>query len=174
MSQQIGGDPSHWDKIIGDKIVGDKVAGDKITIGDLTNSVINLHKRLLTAAEEACIAQDLERQRLAEGVQSLLDQGGVEGILGGYLQRQIVSLPPEQRDPARRVLRGLVSADGRRVVSGSADGTARVWLWLPEDLLEELCSRLTRNFTPEEWAQYLGDEPYRATCPNLPVPTSGP
>ena len=27
-----------------------------------------------------------------------------------------------------------------------------------------------RNLTKEEWRQYLGDEPYRATCPNLLVP----
>lgn len=30
--------------------------------------------------------------------------------------------------------------------------------------------RLPRNLTHAEWTQYLGDEPYRATCPNLPTP----
>jgi len=30
------------------------------------------------------------------------------------------------------------------------------------------CSRLTRNLTKEEWKQYLPDEVYRKTCPNLP------
>jgi hypothetical protein len=38
------------------------------------------------------------------------------------------------------------------------------------DLIELACSRLTRNLTRAEWQQYLGQEPYRATCPNLPVP----
>jgi WD40 repeat protein len=33
------------------------------------------------------------------------------------------------------------------------------------DLIDENCRRLTRNLSPEEWNQYLPDEPYRRTCP---------
>ena len=62
------------------------------------------------------------------------------------------------------------SPDGRWVASGSTDETTRVWLWRPEDLIAEACARLPRNLTLEEWRQYLGDEPYRSTCPNLPLP----
>ena len=54
--------------------------------------------------------------------------------------------------------------------SGSYDGTARVWLWRPEDLIAEACARLPRNLTLEEWQRYIGDEPYRPTCPDLPMP----
>jgi hypothetical protein len=37
-------------------------------------------------------------------------------------------------------------------------------------LIAEACSRLTRNLTLEEWRQHIGgDEPYRPTCPDLPV-----
>ena len=32
-------------------------------------------------------------------------------------------------------------------------------------------SGLTRNLTRQEWVHYLGDEPYRKTCRNLPDPT---
>ncbi|MGF1537411.1 MAG: hypothetical protein ACFB4J_13150 [Elainellaceae cyanobacterium] len=38
----------------------------------------------------------------------------------------------------------------------------------PNDLIAEACRRLTRNLTLQEWRQYLGDEPYQATCPSLP------
>ena len=38
----------------------------------------------------------------------------------------------------------------------------------PDDLVQEACSRLTRNLTQQEWARYVGDEPYRKTCPKLP------
>jgi WD40 repeat protein/tRNA A-37 threonylcarbamoyl transferase component Bud32 len=44
----------------------------------------------------------------------------------------------------------------------------QLWHWLPEDLIRDACSRLTRNLTLEEWRQYLGDEAYHRTCPNLP------
>jgi KaiC/GvpD/RAD55 family RecA-like ATPase len=67
------------------------------------------------------------------------------------------------------VLAVAFSPDGKWLAIAS-ESTARVWLVWPEDLIAEACSRLTRNLTREEWRRYLGDEPYRPTCPNLPVP----
>jgi WD40 repeat protein len=52
--------------------------------------------------------------------------------------------------------------------------------WHTEDLIYSSCARfLTRNLYTWEWTQYLGHEPYRATCPNhstqpVPTATSGP
>ena len=40
-----------------------------------------------------------------------------------------------------------------------------------EALLDELCRRLPRNLTIDEWRSAFGDEPYRLTCPNLPPET---
>jgi WD40 repeat protein len=60
------------------------------------------------------------------------------------------------------------SPDGRWLANGGGDRLVRIWLIQPEDLINEACARLTRNLTQAEWRQYLGDEPYRRTCPNLP------
>ena len=38
----------------------------------------------------------------------------------------------------------------------------------PQDLIDEACGRLIRNLSLDEWKQYMPEEPYRATCPNLP------
>ncbi len=53
------------------------------------------------------------------------------------------------------------SPDGRYVATSSWDHTARIWLWRPEDLIEAACTRLSRELTPEEWAQYLPDDEYQ-------------
>jgi hypothetical protein len=58
--------------------------------------------------------------------------------------------------------------DGKYVASGSEDNIAHVWYWRIEDLIIEACKRLPRNLTRAEWAQYIENKPYRATCTNLP------
>jgi len=59
--------------------------------------------------------------------------------------------------------------DGTRVMAGPVERPFIVMRHLlrPDDLVEEACARLTRNFTHEEWTRYIGDEPYRKTCPKL-------
>jgi WD40 repeat protein len=56
------------------------------------------------------------------------------------------------------------SPDGRYVLTGSADGTARLWDADYHDTITSLCSRLLRDFSDDERAQYgiPNDAP---TCP---------
>ncbi len=48
----------------------------------------------------------------------------------------------------------------------------RIFPLQPEDLIAAACARLPRNLTQAEWAQYIGSEPYRKTCPDLPAPNA--
>jgi roadblock/LC7 domain-containing protein len=61
------------------------------------------------------------------------------------------------------------SPDGRYLAT-AGDPYASLWLLFPENLMAEACARMTRNLTPEEWRQHLGDEPYRKTCPTVAGP----
>lgn len=58
----------------------------------------------------------------------------------------------------------VFSADGRHLITGSDDGRLVRWWWHGADLRAEACRRLPRALEPDEWAQYLGAQPYRATC----------
>jgi len=55
-----------------------------------------------------------------------------------------------------------LSPHGKYLATTDEAGLVRVWRLEHQVLVEEACSRLTRNLTPEEWKDLLGDEPYRA------------
>src|SRR5262249_20362784 len=57
-----------------------------------------------------------------------------------------------------------------RFLASTAFERTRVWLVQPADLITEACARAVRNLSLEEWKQYVGDEPYQATCPVAPIP----
>lgn len=60
------------------------------------------------------------------------------------------------------------SSDGRYILTLGKNHPLQMWSWKPEDLIEEACTRLTRNLTYDEWKQYIPDEPYTEVCKNLP------
>jgi len=53
------------------------------------------------------------------------------------------------------------------VTMSESDKTVRAWLIQTDDLISEICNRLPRNLTMQEWETFFGDKPYRKTCPNL-------
>ena len=60
------------------------------------------------------------------------------------------------------------SADGSHLASASLDGTYIIWNLSENSIIQEACFVANRNFTFEEWQQYMGDKPYEKTCPEHP------
>jgi hypothetical protein len=56
------------------------------------------------------------------------------------------------------------------IVTGSADETARLWLFQVNDLMNLARITVGRNFSVDEWRLYFPSEKYRKTFDELPGP----
>lgn len=72
------------------------------------------------------------------------------------------------------VLSVAYSPDGQQLASGSVDWTIRLWRRTLEGLAEFTCEQAGRNFTWEEWQEFLPGRDYEKTCPQYPVHCSVP
>jgi hypothetical protein len=57
-----------------------------------------------------------------------------------------------------------------QLATASYDKTVRIWNLDPRNWQQRACSIANRNLTREEWRKYMGAQPYRKTCPDLPAP----
>jgi WD40 repeat protein len=73
-----------------------------------------------------------------------------------------------------QVVSVAISPDNRRIISGSADGTVRIWPNLPSTPADvAICSKLTSNMTEGQWEAWISKEvPYQETCPDKSEPVA--
>ena len=103
---------------------------------------------------------DLNNQRLVMHV-SLAEEGGFAH--GGYAFTangdRLVTVTPNVIP--QTVSEGSIETDGTKLLT---------WILSPTDLSRTACSLITRNLSESEWRTFMRTEPYRLTCPGLPVP----
>lgn len=68
-------------------------------------------------------------------------------------------------------LDALVFSPGNRyLATAEGDGRTRVWLLRLADLVARACERVSLNLGSTAWSGYLGERPYRPTCPGAAEP----
>ncbi|MGH3562519.1 MAG: hypothetical protein ACRDTN_12150, partial [Mycobacterium sp.] len=69
-----------------------------------------------------------------------------------------------------QVVSVAVSPDRTRIVSGSRDGTVRIWPNLPTmPATDALCAKLATTMSHDQWNDWVSPQiPYRELCPGLP------
>ncbi|MCB0223379.1 MAG: TIR domain-containing protein [Anaerolineae bacterium] len=64
------------------------------------------------------------------------------------------------------------SVDGQWLATAGDDFSLKLWIAQTQTLAERACRQVRRNLTSLEWQQYLGDQTYHLTCPDLPRPST--
>ena len=84
---------------------------------------------------------------------------------------QMFALEPVEKiiDTDSPVVVVAFNPDGTRVVSGSWDGTLRLWP-TPKDCPDLLCAKITHNLSRKEWREQVSlNTEYQEQCPGLPI-----
>jgi len=81
-------------------------------------------------------------------------------------RRQLLGTPLTSHTD--RVYSLAFSPIGSKLVSGGLGKTIILWDLDVDTWQRKICTTVSRNLTPSEWTQYMGDLPWRATCPGLP------
>ena len=99
----------------------------------------------------------------------LLATGGnrVAQVFDSETWTRVGAVPAEGPDT---VAEGFLRPDGRALLANGRLGVVE-WDLDPEVMADAACGLAGRNLTSAEWATYMGDEPYRRTCPKFPAGT---
>jgi Tol biopolymer transport system component/energy-coupling factor transporter ATP-binding protein EcfA2 len=98
----------------------------------------------------------------------LLASAGADRRLQMWVMEHLEDLPVVMDDNNGFVWDIAFSKEGDYLIAACHDSEIRIWPTDPQILAAQICPKLSRNMTPEEWRIYVGEDvPYETTCPNL-------
>ncbi len=98
----------------------------------------------------------------------LLASAGADKRLQMWVIDHFEDLPVVMDDNNGFVWDIAFSKNGDYLIAACHDAEIRIWPTDPQILAAQICPRMKRNMTLEEWRIYVGEDvPYENTCPNL-------
>jgi len=89
-------------------------------------------------------------------------------ILWDTASMQPLGGPLKTADTERSAQIIAFSQDGKSLISLREGGSLVSWDTNPESWKNQLCEKVGRNFTQEEWTEFFPGESYRKTCERWP------
>src|SRR5260221_502624 len=98
----------------------------------------------------------------------LLASAGLDRKLQMWVVDQEAELPVVMDNNNGNIWDIRFSPDSNYLIASCNAGEIRVWPTDPKMLAEQVCPKLARNMTPDEWEKYVGyGVTYETTCKNL-------
>ena len=98
----------------------------------------------------------------------LLASASYDGTVQVWITDHFDNLPLIIKDNESYIWDLSFTKDNSYLVTGGNNGEVRIWPTLAKDIAEEMCGKLNRNLTQEEWKRYVGAEiGFRNTCKSL-------
>lgn len=98
----------------------------------------------------------------------LLASAGLDKRLQLYVLESPEDLPVEMENNNGFVWDIAFAKGSDVLIAACSESEIRIWPTNPSTLADQICPKLTRNMTQDEWAKYVGsDNNYEHTCLNL-------
>lgn len=99
----------------------------------------------------------------------LLASAGLDRKLHMWVVDHVNDLPIVMDNNNGYVWNLAFSKNSDQLLASCNDGEVRIWPTDPKTLADQICPRLSRNMTEEEWSIYVANGlEYQQTCANLP------
>jgi WD40 repeat protein len=115
-------------------------------------------------------------ERHLAGVTSLAFNSDASMLASGSADRSLILWDIDTHQPIGGQMIGATGTvlsldflhDNSRLISGASDGSLLSWDVSLTSWIERLCDLAGRNLTNTEWQQFISQDEYRKTCPQLP------
>ena len=98
----------------------------------------------------------------------LLASASYDGTIQLWVMDKLGELPIVLKDNGSYIWDIAFTAGNKHLIAGGNNGETRVWPTNASDMASELCDKLKRNMTQDEWKRYIGTSvDFRNTCKSL-------